>query len=114
MGATRHWPAPSFTDDSSTPGIHAPVTRVAIDPLPIAFNQSSLQPGTVESSLPSTSLSQVAVHFFVPSSCRFIETFVPSTLNGRPPACQIMEVVKPESPESLVMYAFGSAACSFC
>src|SRR6185312_12796357 len=103
MGATRHWPAPSLTEDSSTPGIQAPVTRVAMEPLPSALNQSSLQPGTVESSLPCTSLSQVAVHFLVPSSCRLIDTLVPSAENGRPPACQIIDVVKPESPESLVM-----------
>ena len=39
-----------------------------------------------------------------------IDTSVPSVANGSPPACQIIEVAKPASPVSLVMYASGLAA----
>ncbi len=39
--------------------------------------------------------------------------FVPLVTYGCPPADQIIEVKKPGSPVSLVMYSFGLAACSF-
>src|SRR5665647_597544 len=103
MGATRQSPEASLTEDSRIPGIHAPERSVAIEPLPRALYQSSLQPGTVDRSLPSTSLFHLAVYFLVPSSCRLMAILLPSTLNGWPPACQIMLVVIPGSPASLVM-----------
>ena len=53
-------------------------------------------------------------NFCVPASARSIVTFfVPLVTYGWPPAAQIIEVVKPASPVSLVMYSFGLAACSF-
>src|SRR6202042_1642638 len=53
-------------------------------------------------------------NFCVPGSARLIGTcFVPLVTYGWPPAAQIIEVVKPGSPVSLVMYSFGLAACSF-
>src|SRR5918994_846998 len=112
MGATRQSPAASGTDDSSTPGIHAPVSSVAIVPSPRPRYHSSLHPGVLESSPPSTRRFQLSAHFCEPSSCRSMVTSVPSAENGRPPACQIMLVAKPASPVSEVMYASGLAACS--
>src|SRR4051812_14865534 len=113
MGATRQSPEASATEDSSTPGIHAPVSSVAMLPSPRALYHSSPQLGVLESRPPSLSLFQVSAHFFEPSSCRSIETSVPSAVNGLPPACQIMLVAKPGSPVSEVMYFDGSAVCSF-
>src|SRR3954454_24370419 len=103
IGATAHLPAPALTEASITPGIQAPVGRVAIVPSPSALNHSSVQPGMFDTRPPSTSWFQVPVHFFEPSSCRLFARFLPSVLNGWPPACQIMLVVKPASPASLVM-----------
>src|SRR5450759_4759185 len=103
MGATRQLPEPSLTDDSRTPGIHAPVMSEAIEPLPSALYQSSLQPGMADNNLPSTSLFHTAVYFLVPWSCRLMVMLLPSTVNGLPPACQIMLVASPGSPVSLVM-----------
>ena len=63
------------------------------------------QPEIVVLSRPSEiSLSHIVVNFLVPSS--FVKstlTLVPSTVKGWPPACQIMEVTKPGSPESCMM-----------
>ena len=86
---------------------------MAMVPSPSALNHSSVQPGMAQTSSSSTSWFHTPVHFCVPSSCRSIVTWSPSVWNGVPPACQIMLVVKPASPLSLVMHADGSAALSF-
>src|SRR3954451_21044937 len=114
MGATRHLPTVSFTDDSRMPGHQAPEIIETYVPLFRFLNQPSDQPGVfVSTNLPWTSWSQTETHFAVPGSLKLILMLVPSTVYGWPPACQIIDVVKPASPPSLVMYAFGSAALSF-
>ena len=55
----------------------------------------------------------MSANFLLPGSWRLMETFSPSDLNGRPPACQISDVVMPASPVSLTKNLVGSAACSF-
>src|SRR6266568_1483077 len=113
MAATRQSPEPAAAEPSRLAGIHAPVTRVASVPLPRAVNHWLLQPGIEESRPFSDSWSHSAAHFLVPASWELMVTLVvPLTVNGLPPACQIMLVVKPGSPLSLVMYSFGLAACS--
>ncbi len=46
---------------------------------------------------------QNATALAVPSSVKSIETFVPSTWNGRPPACQMSDSRKNRSFESCAM-----------
>src|SRR3954470_22395093 len=113
MGATRHLPLPAFTPVSMFAGIQAPMTRLAMLPSFMPLNHASLQDSTGATSFLLSICCQVVVNFCAPASPKFTETFVPSTLYGRPPACQIRLVVNPGSPTSLVRYFLGSAACSF-
>src|SRR4051794_12263128 len=114
MGAARHLPTVSFTDDSRMPGHHAPEIIEAYVPSFRFLNHPSDHPGVlVSTSLPWTSWFHSPTHFFVPGSVKLIVILVPSTVYGWPPACQIIEVVNPGSPPSLVMYALGSAAFNF-
>lgn len=86
---------------------------VAMEPSPRPLNHSSLQLEASERRFWSTSWFQVSAHSFEPLSEKSMFTVVPSTLNGWPPACQIIEVAKPGSPVSFVIFLVGSAAVSF-
>src|SRR5581483_4454762 len=115
IGATRQSPLPAGTPVSRLTGIQAPITRLAMSPLDRPWYHWVLHEETGETRPPVISGPHMLAHFFVPASCRLIVTsLVPLTWYGWPPAAQIMLVVKPGSPASLVMYAFGFAACSFC
>ncbi len=89
------------------------MVNVAIVPSPRPLYQPSLHDGVGASSFLSSSFCHVSAKRFEPASPRLIETFSPSTLNGWPPACQIMLVVNPASPMSFAMYALGLAAWIF-
>src|SRR6267154_636333 len=114
IGATRQSPLPAGTPVSRLIGIQAPVTRLAMLPLAKAWYHWLLHDG-IGSIRP---FWIIGAHRFAncrdPASCRLIVTFfVPLVTYGCPPADQIMLVIKPGSPVSLVMYSFGLAACSF-
>src|SRR5258708_11279041 len=87
IGATRQFPLAAATPDSRLPGIHAPVTRLAIEPLPRAVYHWVDHEEIGESNPPWTIWFHSAVNFFEPGSCRLIVTFlVPLTAYGCPPA----------------------------
>src|SRR6185503_9978180 len=97
IGATRHLPLAAAAPEDRLPGIHAPVTRVAMVPSPSALNHSSLQPGIDATSFSVIIGCQVVANLAAPGSAKLIVTSVPLTWYGLPPACQIMLVVKPAS-----------------
>src|SRR5690349_4395366 len=112
IGATRHLPAAAFAPEARLPGIHAPVTRLAMVPSPSALNHSSLHGGIDATSFSVIIGCHMVVYLVAPGSAKLIVTSLPLTWYGLPPACQIMLVVKPASPVSPVMYCLGLALCS--
>src|SRR6185437_7166833 len=113
-GATRHWPLPPGTPVSRSTPIQPPITRLAMSPLVRPWYHWSLQEAIGATRPPDTSGLHVFTNFCEPASAKLIVTFfVPLVTYGCPPAAQIIEVRKPGSPVSLVMYAFGLAVCSF-
>ena len=101
--ATRHLPAPASTPDSRLAGIQAPMVSVAMVPLPRPWYHSSLHEPIGASRSSSMSCCHSSANWVEPSSVKSSVTSVPSTAYGCPPACQIMDVVKPASPVSLAM-----------
>src|SRR5690242_2150913 len=101
--AARHLPEPAGALVTKLAGIQAPVATVAIEPLPMPWNQPSLQELTGASSFSLIRACHTLTNSCEPASLKLIVTLVPSTVYGLPPACQMRLVVRPASPVSLVM-----------
>src|SRR4051794_8479071 len=101
--AARHWPEPLGALVTKLAGIQAPVVRLAMEPLPMPWNHWSVQEEIGATSFSLISCCHSCTNFAVPGSAKLIETVLPSTVYGWPPACHAMLVTNPASPVSLVM-----------
>src|SRR5664279_394346 len=96
------------------PAAHAPESQVAYVPLASPAFHSGDHPAVfVSIRPPSRSLLHILAHWVLPLSARLTVMFVPETVNGFPPACQMPASVEEGSPASEAINLDGSAACSF-